>query len=76
MKCLDEIIDSMDMSLSKLRKSEGQGSGVLQPMGSQRVRHASVTKHSRAQTHPQHAQKLPRNAHSTLVGELRSHMLH
>ena len=39
MRCLDGIIDSMDMSLSKLL-GDGEGKpGVLQSMGSQRVRH-------------------------------------
>ena len=37
---LDGIIDSMDMSLSKLRDSEGQGSLVgNSPWGLKRVRH-------------------------------------
>ena len=39
MRCLDGIIDSMDMSLSKLL-GDGEGKpGMLQSMGSQRVRH-------------------------------------
>ena len=38
MSWLDDITDSMDMSLSKLRDSEGQKKpGMLQFMGSQRV---------------------------------------
>ena len=41
---LDSITDSMDTSLSKLGDNEGAGkSGVLQSMGSQRVRHDLVT---------------------------------
>ena len=41
---VDGITDSMDMSLSKLQGVvNGQGGGVLQSMGSQRVGHDLVT---------------------------------
>ena len=41
MRCLDGITDSMDMSLSKLWElvMDREACGVLQSMGSQRVRH-------------------------------------
>ena len=41
---MDGITDSMEMSLSKLQEVvEDQKAGVLQSMGSQRVRHDLVT---------------------------------
>ena len=40
MRRLDGVTDSMDLSLSKLRREKRTGRpGVLQSMGSQRVRH-------------------------------------
>ena len=40
MRQLDGIIDSMDMSLSKIQEMvKGRKPGVLQSMGSQRVRY-------------------------------------
>ena len=44
MRWLDGITDSMDMSLSKLGETmKDRKPGVLQSMGSQRVRHDLVT---------------------------------
>ena len=44
MRCLDGITDSMNVSLSKLQEMEKDWKpGVLQSMGSQRVRHDRVT---------------------------------
>ena len=53
MRRLDGITDSMDMSLSKLRSQWWTGRpGVLQSMGSQRVRHDQVTELKWTQNSP------------------------
>ena len=47
---LESITDSMDMNLSKLQDSEGQGEpDVLQSVGSQRVRHDLVMEQQQQQ---------------------------
>ena len=43
MRWLDSITKSMDMNLSKLQATVNREPGVLQAMGSQRVRHDLVT---------------------------------
>ena len=43
MRCLDDITDSMDMSLSKLGDSEGQGSLVCCSPWGRRVRYDLAT---------------------------------
>ena len=53
---LDSITDSVDMNLSKLREVVKEGKpGVLQSMGSQRVRHDPETKQQEQQSDPYHS---------------------
>ena len=52
MKWLDGISDSMDMSLSKVPEIvKDREACMLQPMGSQRVRHDLVTEQQQQQRH-------------------------
>ena len=50
MRCLDDITDSMYMSLSKLWEIESGKPGVLQSIESQRVRHDSVSEQQQQQS--------------------------
>ena len=43
MRCLDDITNSIDMSLSKCQEIVKDKPGVLQSMGSQRIRHDVAT---------------------------------
>ena len=53
MSWLDDITDSMDMSLSKLREiGKERKPGVLQSMGSQRVEHDLVTEQQEEDRRP------------------------
>ena len=64
---LDSITDSMDMSWSKLREIvKDREAGMLQFMGSQRVRHDLVTEHRQQPPGSSHSIPPPRNLKSVV----------